>query len=115
MVLPDGMELSSGTKSILTVEQTLNFSTYFLHLGQAILSQEKSGYFAVCFSIFIWGITFVCTKHLLHYFSALEILFIRFVMAYLMLSIMYPHKLKITKTDMILPCGVYGRWESNGN
>ena len=23
--------------------------------------------------------------------------------------------LKITKTDMILPCGVYGRWESNGN
>ena len=23
--------------------------------------------------------------------------------------------LKISKTDMILPCGVYGRWESNGN
>ena len=60
------------------------------------------GYFAVCFSIFIWGITFVCTKHLLLYFSALEILFIRFVMAYLMLSIMYPHKLKITKTESVL-------------
>ena len=32
------------------------------------------GYVLACFSVFIWGITFVCTKHLLIYFSAFEIL-----------------------------------------
>ena len=49
------------------------------------------GYFSACFAIVIWGITFVCTKHLLLYFSALEILFIRFIQAYVFLFILYPN------------------------
>jgi len=67
-----------------------------------IKSSKFFGYFLAFFSIFIWGITFVCTKHLLLYFSALEILFIRFVLAYVILLILYPHKLKISQKENIL-------------
>ncbi|MCR5217484.1 DMT family transporter [Treponema sp.] len=40
-------------------------------------------------AIFIWGITFVCTKYLLKSFSAFEILFIRFILAYLALRLLH--------------------------
>lgn len=46
------------------------------------------------FSIFIWGITFVSTKHLEGSFSALEILFIRYLIAYAVLWIISPKMLK---------------------
>ena len=49
-------------------------------------SKNLYGYLLAFFAIFIWGITFVCTKHLLNYFSAFEILVIRFVMAYTILA-----------------------------
>lgn len=61
------------------------------------------GIFLACFTIFIWGITFVCTKYLLQTFSSLEILFIRFFLAYICLWILCPKKLKlIRKSDEIL-------------
>ncbi len=61
------------------------------------------GIFLACFTIFIWGITFVCTKYLLQTFSALEILFIRFLLAYICLWILCPKKIKlINKSDEIL-------------
>ena len=59
-------------------------------------------YFLVVFSIFFWGITFVCTKQLLIYFSAFEILFIRFVLAYLFLWPLYPHRLKVSAKENLL-------------
>ena len=65
-------------------------------------SKNLYGYLLACLSIFIWGITFVCTKHLLNYFSAFEILVIRFVMAYIFLCFLYPHKIKLTKVENIL-------------
>ncbi len=65
-------------------------------------SSKFFGYFFAVFSIFIWGITFVCTKHLLVYFSAFEILFIRFILAYIFLWILFPHKLKLSKNENIL-------------
>lgn len=43
------------------------------------------------FTVFIWGITFVSTKYLSDSFSSLEILFIRYVIAYAALWIMCPH------------------------
>ncbi len=68
-----------------------------------MLSNSKMiGYISAFFAIFIWGITFVCTKHLLLYFSALEILFIRFIQAYIFLYILYPHKLKVSKKENFL-------------
>ena len=59
-------------------------------------------YLLVVFSIFFWGITFVCTKHLLIYFSAFEILFIRFVLAYLFLWVLYPRRLKLSAKENLL-------------
>ena len=53
------------------------------------------GFFFAAFSIFVWGITFVCTKSLLQDFSALEILVIRFLFAYVMLWILCPHPLRL--------------------
>ncbi len=44
-------------------------------------------------SVFIWGITFVCTKSLLLQFSPLEILFYRFLLAFLGLFLIRPKKL----------------------
>lgn len=60
------------------------------------------GYFLACFTIFVWGITFVCTKHLLVYFSALEILFIRFILAYCFLFVLNPHRLKLSSKENFL-------------
>ena len=60
------------------------------------------GYCLAALSIFVWGITFVCTKHLLLYFSALEILFIRFVLAYFFLFILYPKQLKLSGKENLL-------------
>ena len=56
-----------------------------------------TGFFFAAFSIFVWGITFVCTKSLLKDFSALEILVIRFLFAYVMLWILCPHPLKLVR------------------
>lgn len=53
-------------------------------------------------TIFIWGITFICTKTLLASFSPLEILFIRYLTGYLFLWIMWPKWLHIQKGDNIL-------------
>ena len=60
-------------------------------------SKSLTGFFCAAFSIFVWGITFVCTKSLLKDFSALEILIIRFLFAYAMLWILCPHPLKLER------------------
>ena len=60
------------------------------------------GYALAAISIFFWGITFICTKALLNDFSALEILFFRFVAAYLGLWIIRPKLMKIERRDNIL-------------
>lgn len=60
------------------------------------------GYFLAAISIFFWGITFICTKSLLNDFSSLEILFYRFLMAYIGLWCMHPKFEKINPVDNIL-------------
>lgn len=59
-------------------------------------------YVLACLSIFFWGITFVCTKYLLKDFSSLEILFFRFIAAYIGLWIIHPKFEKIEMRDNIL-------------
>src|SRR5574344_2742255 len=54
------------------------------------------GYLLGALTIFIWGITFVCTKYLLKTFSALEILVIRFVFAYIGLWCLSPKVLHLS-------------------
>ena len=56
-------------------------------------------YLLAAVTIFFWGITFVCTKSLLHDFSALELLLFRFVVAYLGLFAIYPKREKFIPKD----------------
>ncbi len=60
------------------------------------------GYLLAAACVFFWGITFVCTKYLLRDFSPLEILFYRFIAAYLGLWILRPRYEKIAARDNIL-------------
>lgn len=60
------------------------------------------GYGLGAITIFFWGITFICTKTLLQDFSALEILFYRFLAAYLFLLIIHPKFEKIPAKEYLL-------------
>ena len=68
----------------------------------AIFLAMISGYILASLTIFIWGITFICTKYLLLDFSALEILFYRFLMAYIALWAIHPKWEKIEIKDNLL-------------
>lgn len=60
------------------------------------------GIFFASVTIFVWGITFVSTKYLLNDFSSLEILFFRYVTAYIGLWLIHPKFQKIQMKDNIL-------------
>ncbi len=63
-------------------------------------SAEKTsitGVLLASFCVFVWGITFVCTKVLLIQFSALEILLVRFLLAYGFLWLLYPHRVQLAR------------------
>ena len=71
-------------------------------MTENIKTKKILGYGLATVSIFFWGITFICTKALLNDFSSLEILFFRFVAAYLGLWIMHPKVQKMERRDNIL-------------
>lgn len=56
------------------------------------VNKKLTGHILALFSAFVWGITFVSTKVLLTELSAVEILFFRFILGYLALWLVYPHK-----------------------
>ena len=60
------------------------------------MNQKIKNHSLAFFTIFIWGITFISTKYLEKSFTALEILFIRYVMAYIVCWIICPRPLKFT-------------------
>ena len=62
-------------------------------------SSKVLGYILAGLCVFFWGITFVCTKSLLQDFSSLEILFVRFLLAYIALWIIHPKWEKIQFKD----------------
>ncbi len=55
-----------------------------------------TGHMLALITIIIWGTTFISTKILLNTFSPIEILFFRFALAFIALSIIYPHKLIVS-------------------
>ena len=71
-------------------------------MAQENNKRKLFGYAIAAVTIFFWGITFICTKALLSEFSALEILFFRFLAAYLGLWIIRPKFEKIERRDNIL-------------
>ncbi len=58
--------------------------------------QIATGHLLAIITILIWGTTFVSTKVLLTDFSPLEILCLRFMIGYLTLLLVYPHRLNIS-------------------
>ena len=56
-------------------------------------NKKAFGHVLAIFTIFIWGTTFISTKILLQAFQPVEILFFRFVMGFILLWIMNPHRL----------------------
>ena len=59
------------------------------------MNNTLKGHIAAAITIFIWGTTFISTKVLLQAFTPVSILFIRFVIGYLALIIIYPRRLKL--------------------
>ncbi len=57
--------------------------------------KEITGHLLAFITIFIWGITFISTKILLKVISPIEILFLRFTIGFIMLLVVYPHRLKV--------------------
>lgn len=57
------------------------------------------GYFLAGVAVVVWAATFVATKYLLADFSALEIQYFRFLLAYVVLWGIYPRADKIAKGD----------------
>ncbi len=49
-------------------------------------------HFLAFFTIFIWALTFLCTKALMDVFTNLEILFLRYALAYVCIWLIYPKK-----------------------
>lgn len=59
--------------------------------------KTPAGHLSAFSTIIIWGTTFVSTKILLIDFSPIEILFFRFLIGFVALSLVYPQKLKVTE------------------
>lgn len=57
-------------------------------------NRKSAGHLAALFTIIIWGTTFISTKVLLTDFRPVEILFFRFVMGYVTLFLVCPHRMK---------------------
>ena len=55
---------------------------------------ERKAHLLALFTIVVWGVTFVSTKILLETFSATEILFMRFALAYLVLMLLNHRRTK---------------------
>jgi drug/metabolite transporter (DMT)-like permease len=58
-------------------------------------SSAIKGHLGAGISILIWGVTFISTKVLLEDFSPIEVLFFRFVFAYLLLLILSPRPIRL--------------------
>lgn len=57
--------------------------------------KEITGHLSALITILIWGTTFISTKILLESFSPIEILFLRFIIGFALLLVVYPHRLKV--------------------
>lgn len=69
------------------------------------------GHICALFTILIWGTTFISTKILLTGFQPVEILFFRFLIGFLSLFLVYPHKIRKTtkKQEVIFAlAGLFG-------
>lgn len=59
------------------------------------MNKTISGHIAALITILIWGTTFISTKILLAEFTPMEVLFFRFLLGLILLSLIYPKRLKL--------------------
>ena len=60
------------------------------------------GHLLACGTQIMWGATFVSTKILLKHFLPAEVLFTRAVLAFLLLLLFYPHRLKLKDKQQVI-------------
>lgn len=60
-----------------------------------MINKSITGHLLTLFTVVVWATTFVSTKVLLNGLSPIEILFIRFAIGFLILSVIYPKRLII--------------------
>lgn len=73
--------------------------------------KQVAGHVLACGTQIMWGATFVSSKVLLEHFLPSEVLFVRVVLAFLALLIVYPHylKLKNPKQELVFAgAGLFG-------
>ena len=76
------------------------------------IKHKASGHLFALAAIMVWGMTFTSTKILLKDFTPVEILFFRFIIGFVILLILHPHKISIknTKQELIFAaagfCGI---------
>lgn len=76
-------------------------------LTKNVNSKNSSvAHMAALLTILVWGTTFVSTKVLLQNFTPTEILIDRFILGFLALFLIYPHRLKVTdkKHELVFAC-----------
>ncbi|MBW9171195.1 DMT family transporter [Clostridium estertheticum] len=74
-------------------------------------TKTTTGHLSALITILIWGTTFVSTKILLKDFTPIEILIFRFIIGYISLLIVYPHRIKILNVKQELyfvAAGLFG-------
>lgn len=63
---------------------------------------DTAGHLFAVITILIWGTTFISTKVLLKAITPIEILFLRFTIGFIVLLLVYPHRLKIRERNQEL-------------
>lgn len=56
--------------------------------------RTRTGHFLAAVTMLLWGTTFIATKILLKSFTPVEILFVRFLIGFFVLTLIYPHRMK---------------------
>ena len=68
------------------------------------------GHICALITVFVWGATFIASKHMLSVYTPVQIMTLRFVIAYGFLWILYPHAVKAPLKDeaVFLLLGILG-------
>ncbi len=62
------------------------------------------------FTILVWGATFIASKYMLSVYTPVQIMLLRFILAYCVLWLIYPHAVRVSlKTELAFLCmGFFG-------
>ena len=76
-----------------------------------MLRESLAGHLLTCFTITVWGATFISSKILLRDFIPIEILFDRFLLGFIAMWIIFPHimRVKSLRHEIIMAiAGLFG-------